>query len=62
MLLDDGKRMRLIQQDYEDHTVGLLGATKTMVRTCWSAQAKQATKCRRPGSGLAFPGQTMTAK
>jgi hypothetical protein len=33
MLLGEGTKMRSIQLNYEDHTVGLLGATKLLVGT-----------------------------
>jgi hypothetical protein len=38
MLLDKGKKMRSTELDYENHTVGLLGATKSMVGTCWNVK------------------------
>jgi hypothetical protein len=38
MLLDEGEKMRSPELDYENHTVGLLGATKSMVGTCWNVK------------------------
>lgn len=33
------KKMRSPELDYENHTVGLLGATISMIGTCWNLKA-----------------------